>query len=135
MSPKTTFWSFKFLLSVRPCLAYTLFLISLFFCLKSLNLHKALFGHTINPIFHFWYSNSLFHIPYHLSFISHYYLSYHLTLRSLFYKFSRFPFSLGLFPGSINFLILAYNIKPYAHTFNLHFSIYQFIKFPGKAQV
>ena len=74
MRPKTTFWSFKSLLSVRPCLAYTLLLISYFFslfALKSLIPYTTLFGHPINPIFHFLHSNFLIHIPYNLSFISY----------------------------------------------------------------
>ena len=73
MRLKTTFWSFKSLLSVRPCLAYTLLLISHFslFALKSLIPYKALFGHPKNLIFHFRHSNFLIHIPYHLSFISY----------------------------------------------------------------
>ena len=59
-----------------------------------------------------------------------------MTLRSSFYNFFHIcHFSLGLFPGSINFLILAYNIQSYAYTFNLHFIIYQFINFSKKTQV
>ena len=74
MRPKTILWSFKSLLSVRPCLAYTFLLISHFFslfALKSLIPYKALFGHPVNPIFYFLRSNFLIHIPYHLSFISY----------------------------------------------------------------
>ena len=94
-------------------MAYTPFLIS-HFCLNSLNSHKALFGHPINPIFHFWHSNSLFHFPYYLSFISHYHLSYHLTLRSSFYKFPHFSLSLGFISRFNQFLNLAYNFQSYA---------------------
>ena len=39
---------------------------------------------------------------------------------------------MGLFPSSLIFSFLAYNIKSYAHTFNLHFTIYQFINFSRK---
>ena len=44
MSPKTTFWPFNSLLSVRPCLTYTHFSFLIFFYLKSLKLPKAMFG-------------------------------------------------------------------------------------------
>ena len=55
-SPKTIFGLLKSHLSVRPCLAFHPILTShfpLFFALKSLIPYKALFGHPINPVFHF----------------------------------------------------------------------------------
>ena len=42
------------------------------------------------------------------------------------------PFFTWVISGFNHFLNLAYNIQSYAQTFNLHFIIYQFIKFLGK---
>ena len=74
MSPKTTFWPFNALLSVRPCLAYTHFsFLNFFFVLSHLSflrpcLAQNLLFHLSLLLFHFGHS-FIINSPRHLFFI------------------------------------------------------------------
>ena len=95
--------------------------------------YKAMFGTSLNSIFHFWHFNSLFHFHYYLIHlvlklilirplgpylqISKFAI-FHLVLKLILIRplgphlqISKFAiFYSGLFPGLISFLFLAYNI-------------------------